>query len=201
MKIISIHNFIEEKKLLASFDKEINSNKRMSFVYVGGLVNRKDPFSLIKAFEKICFKDNLILDIIGSGPLLKQIKNYIREKNLVNHINLHGFLSNPYEIVSKSDVFVLPSHSEGTPRAAMEALFLGIPCVLRNVEGNSELIDSELKNGKLFDFDDELPDILLEVSYASRRRLFRRNLLPKKFSEKLILEQYNNLFRSVFQDE
>jgi len=178
-KIISINNFIEESKLFGFFKKKINFSKRISFVFVGGLNNRKDPLSLIKAFEKICFKNDFLLHIIGNGPLKKKIYHYINKKNLNNHVILHGFLKSPYSVVSESDVFVLPSYSEGTPRAAMEALFLGVPCVLRDVEGNSELIDKELKNGELFRFNDELPDILLKISYRSRKRLFRKIFCPK----------------------
>ena len=200
-KIISINNFIEESKLFGYFKKKINFSKRISFVYVGGLNYRKDPFSLIKAFEKICFNNNSLLHIIGNGPLQNKIYHYIKKKNLTNHVILHGFLECPYSIVSESDVFVLPSHSEGTPRAAMEALFLGIPCVLRDVEGNSELIDKDLNNGELFRFNDELPEILLKISYNSRNRLFRKNLLPKKFSERIILEIYKNLLKSISYDK
>ena len=197
-KIISLNNFIEENKLLEVFKKNIPSRKRISFIYVGGLNKRKDPFALIKAFEKICYKNNFILHIIGNGPLFKKLHFYVKKKNLNNYIILHGFLRNPYELLSESDVFVLPSHSEGTPRAAMEALFLGIPCVLRNVEGNNELVDKKLNNGELFDFDYQLPDVLLKVSQNSRKRLYRKNLLPKKFSAKIILGNYKILVNNIF---
>ena len=41
---------------------------------------------------------------------------------------------------------VLPSFSEGTSRAALESLFLGVPIILRDVDSNKDLIDNNLKN-------------------------------------------------------
>ena len=196
--IYTINNFIEEKKLSPYFKKNISIKKKLSFVFVGILNKRKDPFSLIKAFEKILVKEDSILNIVGSGPLFKEIDNYLRENNLIKNINLFGFLKNPYPIIAESDVFVLPSYSEGTPRAAMEALFLGIPCVLRDVEGNNELIDKHLKNGDLFRNNCELPDMLLKVGLDSRLRSKRENLLPQKFSENNALTNYDKLFKKIF---
>ena len=55
-------------------------------------------------------------------------------------ITLYGRLDNPNKLVKNFDVFLLPSYSEGTSRAAMEALYLGLPCVMRDVDSNSDLI-------------------------------------------------------------
>jgi len=39
------------------------------------------------------------------------------------------------------DVFVLPSHREGFPRAPMEASAMGVPCVVTNIPGCREVIE------------------------------------------------------------
>jgi len=193
-KIKLIKNFIEENKLKFYFKKEINKSLPLSYIFVGGLNKRKDPLALIYAFEKTLDKEDSILHIVGDGPLMNQIKKYITQNQLTKNIIIHGFLDNPYEIVSKSDVFIMPSHSEGTPRAAMEALFLGVPCILRNVEGNNNLIVNNSINGKLFSHDDELPRIILEVGRESRNREERENLLPSSNSQSKVLNCYKELF-------
>ena len=66
-----------------------------------------------------------------------------------------GHFYNPLEIVSRANHFVLPSLSEGTSRVAMEALYLGLPCVMRNMVNNFELIQTA-QQGYLFDEDEEL---------------------------------------------
>jgi glycosyltransferase involved in cell wall biosynthesis len=46
------------------------------------------------------------------------------------------------------DVFVLPSHREGFPRAPMEASAMGVPCVVTNIRGCREAVLPE-RNGLL----------------------------------------------------
>src|SRR5699024_2146812 len=52
-----------------------------------------------------------------------------------------------------SNIFVFPSYQEGLPKALMEALASGLPSVVSNIRGNSDLI-IEGKGGYLFDPDD-----------------------------------------------
>ena len=56
--------------------------------------------------------------------------------------------------MSKADLFVLPSLTEGYPLVLCEALCLGLPVVATNVAGSSEIIDND-KYGLLTEHDDE----------------------------------------------
>ena len=108
-------------------------------------------------------------------------------------MKFHGHISKPYSLVSRADVFVLPSLAEGTSRAALEALCLGVPCVLRQVDGNSKLIQNGI-NGVLFNRDDELVDALLQaviISQATQKS--HDNLLPNFFHQQQSANQYLNL--------
>jgi glycosyltransferase involved in cell wall biosynthesis len=46
------------------------------------------------------------------------------------------------ELIS-SDVFILPSRLEGLPRVVIEAISVGLPAVISNVNGNYELIEKD----------------------------------------------------------
>ena len=60
----------------------------------------------------------------------------------------------------------LPSYSEGMSRAVLEALSLGIPCVLRNVKANSELIKDK-ENGILFN---NTTDLYVSLNKALKKK-------------------------------
>tara|TARA_Y100001968_G_C19416576_1_gene749336 strand:- start:1494 stop:2294 length:801 start_codon:yes stop_codon:yes gene_type:complete len=188
-----IRNFIDENYVSQYFNESIDLNKPITFVFIGLLIKRKDPITLLKAIKKLSLTYVVKLHLIGDGPLISQINLFINRNKLNEVIEVHGFLKNPYEILSSSDVFVLPSHSEGTPRAALEALFLGIPCVLRNVEGNTELIDANLSNVFLFDSDKSLADSMIKAAKQSRSRPSRSNLLPISYRSNTVLSEYQNL--------
>ena len=149
---------------------------------------------LIDAFSKVLSVKNAYLHILGDGPLRTPIKKAISKMGIELNISMHGFIDSPYEILSNADVFVLPSYSEGTPRSCLEALYLGIPSILRDVDGNKELKCGE--NISLFDDDSKLPDLMLQKASQSRSREFRKNLLPNKFSRENNLALYLKLFKN-----
>ena len=102
------------------------------------------------------------------------------------------FLNSPYELLSKSDVFVLPSYSEGTSRASLEALFLGIPLILRDVDGNKEL--KRGSNMILFKDNNQLESAMMKMANISKARSKRTNLLPTEYTKNEILKSYLELF-------
>ena len=192
-----ISNFVNEKELLEYFMPTIDKTKPLTFVFVGGLQRRKNPMLLLKSFSQISKNIDASLHFLGDGPLFKKLQNYIELNNLENKVVLHGFQNNPYKIMSNSDLLVLPSFSEGTSRAALESLFLGVPCILKNVDGNNELIRPEFNNGSLFNKDIDLPNIMLLECLKSRRRKKRKKLLPFKFSQTSVKNKYIKLINEI----
>jgi glycosyltransferase involved in cell wall biosynthesis len=85
------------------------------------------------------------LDLVGDGNDLADIQAAIRETRLENKIHLRGWLpeSEMREVLSHSDILVMPSTSEGNPLAAIEALKQGLAIVGSDVGGLSDLIANE----------------------------------------------------------
>ena len=112
----------------------------MRFIFVGSLT-KKSGLATLDAFE-VTYKShgNCELLYLGLGPLEKKLKNKIEKLELSKCVKLLGQIDDPFFYLIKSDVFVLPSFSEGTSRAALEALYTGLPCILRDVDSNNELI-------------------------------------------------------------
>lgn len=131
------------------------------------------------------------MDILGDGPLGERTKSLVNEYGVQKSVHFHGHVKNPYPIVAAADVMVLPSLSEGLPRAALEALHLGVPCVLRHADGNIELIQPGL-NGLLFEKDSELFEKMIQAAELSRSRL-GKSLLPGKFRQENSAKSYFEL--------
>ena len=183
---IILPNFIDEKALDKYFDTKINKSNIIKFVFVGQLSKRKNPILLIKSIHKLLPID-IELNIIGDGPLYKECCLKVIQLGLQDKIRLHGHVPNPYSYISDADVFVMPSYSEGTSRAMLEALYLGIPCVVRNVDSNKDIFSKKNKCGFLFDEDHELPLMLLKAFLLSRNRKEKINLLPSTNKESNVI--------------
>jgi glycosyltransferase involved in cell wall biosynthesis len=191
-----IGNFVDEAPLEA-YRQEQSLKGPLRFVFLGSLTRRKQPLMLLRALDELCRRRiDARLDIIGDGPTRKQLEIDIAKLRLTESITLHGHLSSPYELLAQADAFVLPSFSEGMPRSGLEAQHLGVPCVLRDVDGNAELIRDRY-NGGLFKRDEELAFVMAEVAVWSRSRAgIRHSLLPANCRQSLAAGRYLALAES-----
>ncbi len=103
-------------------------NLAIEFIFVGSLVLGKNPLYAIKVIEKLIKKGkNAILHLYGDGIERTILKDYIREYKLEKVIFLHG--NQNKETVKKayqrSHFVILPSKSEGWPKAIAEGMFWG----------------------------------------------------------------------------
>ena len=117
-------SFSEKEKF--SIKKEFNAP--FQFLFVGNLVEGKRPKYCIEIVEEL--HNNGIevkLDIFGEGPLKKSMQEYIEERNLEKFISIRGGMPLP-ELVQEykqAHFVILPSKSEGWPKALAEGMFYG----------------------------------------------------------------------------
>ena len=188
-----IGNFVDELPL-EKFRRKSSSKGTYHFVYTGSLIHVKQPALLIKAIGELSDRGVQVkLDIIGRGSLLEILKEKALALNNPKLVRFYGFVVEPFKYVAQADVLVLPSLSEGVSRSALEALYLGVPCVMRDVDGNSELI-KEGVNGFLFREENDLPDMMLRAAMLSRSsELFRKVLTTEEFRQHTAVERYLKL--------
>jgi glycosyltransferase involved in cell wall biosynthesis len=190
-----IGNFVDETALERYRQIHGPVSGPLRFVFVGSLSERKQPALVISAIEKLVDQD-IRLDVLGYGPLSEKLSGIVESKGLRSRVRLHGQVSDPCPIVSIADAFILPSRSEGVSRAALEALYLGVPCVMRDVDGNSELLDT-FGSGALFARDDDLVAAMLKAAAYTRGRTGRPNLLPLGFRQDTAARQYLDLLEKM----
>jgi glycosyltransferase involved in cell wall biosynthesis len=188
-----IGNFVDEQSLECFRGAIPNGKRCFHFVYVGSLTHRKQPALIVHATGLLISQGHDVkLDVIGDGPLRESISCMVVRNALQEYIHLHGQVANPYPLIAVADAFILPSRSEGVSRAALEALHLGVPCVLRDVDGNVELL-SEPGAGVLFLDDRDLPRAMIEAASRGRTRSTKSSLLPASFRQSTAAMQYLEL--------
>ena len=186
-----INNFIEEE-YLENFRKNVKSDKKnIELIFVGTLTDRKNPILAINLLKQLIEKGyNVNLKIIGNGKLRLKLEERVKKLNLLKQITFYGNIDEPYEMLSASDIMIMPSFSEGTSRAMLEALFLGILCIGRSIGGNEDLI-TDGYNGYLFHNDDDLlGKTLLAIKDIRLSNNEKKNLLLPNYSQKLIINKY-----------
>ena len=78
--------------------------------------------------------------IAGDGPLEASLKEDIQRRGLDGSVHLLGYRSDIPNVMAASDVLVLPSFREGTPRVITEAMASGLPVVATDIAGIPEQV-------------------------------------------------------------
>ena len=149
------------KNRISPLKRKENINERLKALFVGRLTHPKRADLFIEAAKRQPFID---FYIVGDGPLLESLKS--QYSDTYKNIFFLGEISN-FNTYCDFDIFVLCSDSEGLPMSAIEAGSAGLPLILSDVGGCSELIyySNNKSNGLLIKNNvDNLSETLTEMS-------------------------------------
>jgi glycosyltransferase involved in cell wall biosynthesis len=98
---------------------------------VGRLVYPKNHVFLLKVFAKAKdYCNNLVLCIVGDGPLKTELESLTRELGISEDVVFAGNKDNVNEYYQMFDLMVLPSMFEGLPITLVEAQAAGLRCLV-----------------------------------------------------------------------
>lgn len=142
-KIICIGNPINTQEISDKI-KGLKIEKKYDICCVARITEQKNPFKFIEIIKNLTKKNKNIKAIwVGDGELRDEVNKKIKEEKLEKNIQLVGFQKNPYIYMAESKVFLLTSDWEGFGLVAVEALTLGLPCVVSNVGGLKEIVNNK----------------------------------------------------------
>lgn len=166
------------------------------FICVGSFKEQKNHALLISAFEKAAkIKDDIRLDLVGSGKLEPQIARLIKDKGLQDKVHMLGNTSKVAQELVSHDCFVLSSDFEGMPNALMEAMSVGLPCISTKCPtGPSELIGDDergilVKVGDVDSLSKAMIEVYNNSDTAYRKGALARKYMVEKFSPEQICKQ------------
>ena len=102
--------------------------------------------------------------------------------------------------LNSADIFIMASHHEGSPKALLEAMSCGLPCVV-NDQDYSRFIISSGQDGLLTtDFQAGLQRLINQPVLAKKLGLQARQTILNRFNNKQIIQQEIKLLKSVIND-
>lgn len=110
-------------------------------VCVANLIPYKGHATLLGALRRLR-PDGWQALLVGEGPEREALEGAIAAGGMRERVMLLGDREDVHELLSRSHLAVLPSHSEGLPNAAMEAMAHGLPVVASDVGGVRSLLGS-----------------------------------------------------------
>jgi len=135
---------------------EVLSDDIVKLIAAGTLKQVKGFDRLLKIAKRLVEnRFNFHLYLLGIGPMQNELEEYIKSNNLCDAVSLLGYDTNPYKYISKCDLFVCSSYSEGFSTAATEALIVGTPVVTVEVSGMKEMLGENNEYGVVTDNDED----------------------------------------------
>jgi glycosyltransferase involved in cell wall biosynthesis len=167
------------------------AGEERTITFIGRLDGYKGVDYLLQGFKTLLSEiDRARLIIVGTGPDETHLHYLTDELGIQGHVAFRGKQENIPGILSETDIFVLPSLSEGMSNVLLEAMACGLPVVATAVGGNSDLI-SDRYNGILIPPHDSMRvrDALLELLKNDRLARTLGNAARKTIEEQYTMER------------
>ncbi|MGS0748233.1 N-acetyl-alpha-D-glucosaminyl L-malate synthase BshA [Halpernia sp. GG3] len=138
-----ITNFIDNSEFTNYEEcarKQLANDDEKILIHVSNLRPVKRVSEVLEIFKNVHKKIKSKLIIIGEGPDMEVITEFLEENpELIDKIRLMGKVNDLYKILELSDVFLLPSEQESFGLAALEAMAASTPVISSNAGGIPEV--------------------------------------------------------------
>ena len=200
-----IPNFIDlnrfQHKAQNHFKIAIAPNKEKIIVHTSNFRKVKRVPDVVKIFAKIIEKIPAKLLLAGDGPERSEVEQLVRELNLKDSVRFLGKLDAVEEILSVSDLFLLPSETESFGLAALEAMACKLPVISSNAGGIPELNVDGVTGflNEVGDIDGMAANAIHILENQERLDAFKARALAhaKTFDIALIMPQYEAFYQEI----
>ena len=203
-----IPNFIDLSKTndhSKTIDKYVVASEDQFVVtHISNFRPLKRIIDVLKVFEKIRKKLDAKLIMVGDGPEKLRAKSYCKSHKLDQDVLFLGNSNEVDQVLSFSDLFLLPSEQESFGLAALEAMIHKVPVISTEIGGLPEVIENGY-SGYLC----PVGDINLMADKAifiledyDRHEKFKNQALEscKKFDINNIIVHYENLYSKAIKN-
>jgi len=204
-EILVIPNFINLEEYKIDSDKcqrhRYAPGGEKIMIHVSNFRKVKRVEDVLRVFDKVRQKLPCKLILVGDGPERGVIEKLCRELNTCGDIISLGKIADPKEVLSISDLFILPSETESFGLAALEAMAMKIPVICSNTGGLPELNINGV-TGYMCNVGDveNMAKYAIEIlSDDKKLAQFKVDAYKRAgyFDISRILPQYENLYTSV----
>lgn len=170
-----------------------------SYIFVGGLIERKYPAQILDALHVVYPKGNFIMHYVGGGQQKETIQNKVTEYGMKDSVVMHGKMDRDkiLALYDQSDCMIMISKGEAYGLVYLEAMARGCITIASRDEGMDGVIKDGF-NGFLCAAGNacELSAILKHVNSLSEDEKDRISTnaiqTAKELTDKLVAEKYLN---------
>jgi len=147
-KVVTIRNGIDTAHVASRYTREeAKARLKCTSAPMIGIAGRLEPVKRVDLFLKMAriVKDqrpDAQFVVAGDGSLQRSLISFARESGLEANVHFLGHREDIHDVLRAMDVLVMCSDHEGLPMVLLEALWLGVPVVGREVGGIREVLSN-----------------------------------------------------------
>lgn len=195
-KLICVPNMLDASAILQKVEHTPYAKNDLCIVSVGRFAPEKHFENIVPAAKALQAMNLVFMwHIVGDGSERARVEMLITENGLKDYVILEGSKTNPYPYMKYADLFVHPSYIESQGMTVLEAMALGVPCVVTKSRGPCEFIEDGI-NGLLTE---QSPESLTEkvLSILTDKTLFQsikeNTVCPEQFAPDRVMKQIEEL--------
>lgn len=172
-------------------------------LFVGPILRRKGPHVLIQAIPLIVEKHpDTVFVFAGTGNFKEEAQRLCRSLKVERHTFFTGYVPTDrlHNLYQRSDIFVLPSYSEGLPYTVLDAMAFSkpivstlLPCLEEYLSGLALLISP----GDIKALAQSVIDLLDDVKMARELGARGRKLLETRLNWDAVVKKVLNVYSEV----
>jgi N-acetyl-alpha-D-glucosaminyl L-malate synthase BshA len=195
-KRLDAEEAMHHKKLFAGDNEKI-------LIHISNFRALKRVQDVIKIFAKVHEKVPSKLLLVGDGPERSDCENLTRELDIQESVKFMGKQDCIAELLSISDLFLMPSQSESFGLSALEAMSCGVPVISSSIGGLPEL-NIHGETGYIAEFGDVERMAKYSIDLLTNRRkydMFAANarMRAEEFDKDKIIPQYENFYKKILK--
>jgi glycosyltransferase involved in cell wall biosynthesis len=170
---------------------------------VGRLAPQKAIHVLLRAAPRLLAAEpSTRILVAGDGPLRARLEAEARALGVSGAVDFLGHQSDLVPVYAALDVFVLPSQYEGMPLALLEAMAMGVPCVVADLPGIRDVVEDDATGLLLPAADAEsvaatLLRILADPALGARLRERARDRVRREHGRERMVARTEALYRDL----
>jgi len=179
--------------------QKLNFDLTIEFIFVGSLVEGKNPMYALKLVEQLVKKGNkAILNFYGEGIQRASLEKYTIENDLQNNVFFNGNQNKETVKIAyqKSHFVILPSKSEGWPKAIAEGMFYGCVPIATSVSCVPFMLENG-NRGILLEMDLENDLAQLENVIRNEDNFFSKSKLSAEWSQNYTTNLFETEIKNI----
>lgn len=130
---------------LDRFESKEHSRQPNRIVTIGSLVEKKGHTLAIETIVELKKRGLFYsLEILGDGPLRRDLENYCQDLQISDQIIFHGLVDYPELIMESASLYLHTASYEPFGLVLIEAMAAGLPVICTDGIGNRDLIQNSL---------------------------------------------------------